>query len=66
MPHSSFSLAAGSGATLHCGMQGSCCGDFSCGAQALGMQSSVVEASGLSSCSSPALDCWLRSYDAQA
>ena len=52
MPHSSFSLAAGSGATLHCGMQGSCCGDFSCGAQALGRArgASVVAALGLSSC----------------
>ena len=44
-------------ATLCCGVQASHCGGFSCwGAQALGMQASVVAASGLSSCGSWALE----------
>ena len=46
-----FSLVAASGATLHCGAWASHCGGFSCcGAQALGVQASVVVARGLSSC----------------
>ena len=39
------------GATLHCGVQASHCGGFSCcGARALGMWASVVVVHGLSSC----------------
>ena len=39
------------GATLRCGARASHCSGFSCcGAQALGMQDSVVVARGLSSC----------------
>ena len=45
------------GATLHCGARASHCGGFSCcGAQALGTWASVVEARGLSSCGSQALE----------
>ena len=46
------------GATLHHGAWASHCSGFSCcGAQALGMQASVVAARGLSSCSMHALEC---------
>ena len=44
------------GATLHCGAQASRCGGFSCGAQALGTQASVIAACRISSCGSLALD----------
>ena len=48
------------GATLPCGARASHCGDFSCGARALGMQAPPVVAHGLSSCSSRALERRLR------
>ena len=38
------------GAALHCGVCVSHCGGFSCGAQAVGAQPSVVVAHGLSIC----------------
>ena len=55
------------GATLHCGAGASHCGGFSChGAQALGVQASVVVAHGLSSCGLRALEHRLSSCGAQA
>ena len=55
------------GATLHCGARASHCGVFSCcGAQALGMQASVVVACRLSSCGSRALDRRLSSWGSWA
>ena len=51
-----LSLVAVSGATLHCGAQGSHCGGFSCcGAWATGVWASVVVACRLSSCGSQAV-----------
>ena len=43
------------GVTLHGSVQAFHCSDFSCGAQALGTQASVVVAHGLSSCGAWAL-----------
>ena len=55
------------GVTLHCGAWAShCSGFFCCGAQALGMQASVVVARGLSSCGSRALERRLSGYGARA
>ena len=46
-----LSLAAGSGATLHCAARASPCSGFTCGgAWALGGQASVVAAWGLGTC----------------
>ena len=57
-----FSSCGERGLLFHCGAQASHCGGFSCcGAQALGMQASVVVAHGLSSCGSWALECRLNS-----
>ena len=50
-----------------CGVQASHCSGFSCcGARALGVQASVVEAHGLSSCGSQALECRLNSCGTRA
>ena len=55
------------GATLRCGVKASHCVCFSCcGAWALGTQSPVVVASGLSSCGSQALESRLSSCGAWA
>ena len=55
------------GATLHCSVQASHCGGFSCyRAQALGVWASVVAACGLSSCGSWALEHKLSSCGAWA
>ena len=52
-----LSLVAVSRASLHCSVQASHCGGFSCcGAWVLGMRVSVVVACGLSSCGSQALE----------
>ena len=55
------------GATLHCGAWASHCGGLSChGAQALGVQASVVVAHRLSSCGLRALERRLSSCGARA
>ena len=55
------------GATLHCGVQASHCGDLSCcGARALGARASVVVACRLSSCGSQALEHRLTSCGTRA
>ena len=54
------------GATLCYSARTSHCSGFSCGAQALGTQASVVVARGLSSCGSRALECRLSRCGARA
>ena len=62
-----FSSCGKWGATLHCGVQASHCGGFSCcGAWALDARASVVVAHGLSSCGSRALECRFSSCGARA
>ena len=61
-----LSLVVASGGYSHCGARASHCGGFSCcGARALGMQTSVVVARGLSSCGSRALERRLSSCGAR-
>ena len=62
-----LSVAAVSGATLHCCAQASHCGGFSCcRAQALGARASVVVAHRLSICGSQALERRLSSCGTRA
>ena len=65
--HTGFLQLRRVGATLHCGMRPfHCSGSSCCGAQALGVQASVVAVRGLGSCGSWALERRLSSCGARA